>query len=89
MIHVVSSVFYKLSHINFREVHWNLPKFKVRKAKYFSHIVSFHITWWQLDIAEKSNSIEEEILHIVNFEHFTPCSSVSNVSFEQVNAGWV
>ena len=26
---------------------------------------------------------------IVNFEHFTPCSSVSTVNFEQVNAGWV
>ena len=26
---------------------------------------------------------------IVNFEHVTPCSSVSTVNFEQVNAGWV
>ena len=25
---------------------------------------------------------------IVNFKHFTPCSSVSVVNFEQVNAGW-
>ena len=26
---------------------------------------------------------------IVNFEHFTPCSSVSIVNFEQVNAGLI
>ena len=26
---------------------------------------------------------------IVNLEHFTPSSSVSNVNFEQANAGWV
>ena len=28
---------------------------------------------------------------MVNFEHtyFTPCSSVSNVNFEQVHSGWV
>ena len=28
------------------------------------------------------------VVFIVNVEHFTPCSSVSIVSFEQVNAGW-
>ena len=26
---------------------------------------------------------------IVNFEHFTPCSSVSIVNFEHAIAGWV
>ena len=26
---------------------------------------------------------------IVNFEHISPCSSVSIVKIEQVNAGWV
>ena len=25
---------------------------------------------------------------IVNFEHISPCSTVSIVKFEQVNAGW-
>ena len=25
---------------------------------------------------------------IVNLEHFAPCSSVSVVNFEQINAGW-
>ena len=25
---------------------------------------------------------------IINFEHFTPCSSVSIVNFKQLNAGW-
>ena len=27
-------------------------------------------------------------IFIVNFEHFTPSSTVSIVNFEQVNAGW-
>ena len=29
------------------------------------------------------------VVFIVNFEHFTTCSSVSIVNFEQVFAGWV
>ena len=36
----------------------------------------------------KVNKINNKVF-IVSFEHFTPCSSVFIVRFEQVNAGWV
>ena len=38
--------------------------------------------------AERCHQLRSGVF-IVNFEHiFTPCSSVSIVNFEQVNAGW-
>ena len=37
----------------------------------------------------KISFLRQSGVFIVNFEHFTPFSSISFVDFEQVNANWV
>ena len=37
----------------------------------------------------KVNSKDKRATPIINFEHISPCSSVSIANFDQVNADWV